>query len=81
MGYNKQYVWRSKEGEAYHEGGFEPADILCQHYDDDKFRTVVLDADDLKGMAPWKLCSLLNEVYRSGRADAMSDLRNFIGVK
>ena len=81
MGYNKQFVWRVKEGQEYGEGGFEPSDILCQHYDDDKFKTVVLDVEDFKRLQPWKLCSLLNQAYRSGREDAMSDLRHFIGVK
>lgn len=81
MGYNKQYVWREEKDQERGSGGFEPTDILCQHYDDDKFRTIVLDVEDFKTLQPWKLCSLLNAAYRSGREDAMSDLRYFIGVK
>lgn len=81
MGYNRVYTWRKDENEEAGAGGFEPADILCQLYNDPGMRTRVLDKDDLKGMAPWYLCSLLNEVYRAGREDAMADLRHVLGIK
>ncbi len=81
MGYNRQYLWRVKEGETTAGSGFEPADILCQLYNDPGMRTRVMDASDLKGMQPWVLCSLLNEVYKAGREDAMSDLRQVLGIK
>lgn len=81
MGYKREYIWRVKEGETTAGTGFEPADILCQLYNDPGMRTRVLDKDDLKGMAPWYLCSLLNEVYRAGREDAMADLRHVLGIK
>lgn len=77
----KTYVWKKKEGEEPGTGGFDPTDILVQHYDDEKFRTVLLREDEFTRLKPWELCSILNEVYRSGRNDAMEDLRRFIGVE
>lgn len=81
MGYNKQYVWRKLEGEEPGTGGFEPTDILVQHYNDPGMRTTLLRKDEFENLKPWELCSLLNEAYNSGRKDAMEDLRRFIGVK
>lgn len=77
----KTYVWKKKEGEEPGTGGFEPTAILVQHYNDEGFRTVLLSEDDFINLKPWELCSILNEVYASGRKDAMEDLRRFIGVE
>jgi hypothetical protein len=81
MGYKREYLWRVKEGETTAGTGFEPADILCQMYGDPGMRTRVINADELRGMPPWILCSLLNEVYKAGREDAMADLRTVLGIK
>ena len=81
MGYKRQYIWRVEDGQSIAGTGHEPADILCELYGDPGMRTRVMDKDELKGMAPWYLCSLLNEVYKSGREDAMADLRNVLGIK
>lgn len=78
---NKTYVWKKKEGEDAYSSGFEPTDILVQHYNDEKFRTVLLSEYDFVNLKPWELCSILNQVYTSGRKDAMEDLRRFIGVE
>jgi hypothetical protein len=77
----KTYVWRKKEGDDAYSDGFSPTDILVQHYNDEKFRTILLREDDFKNLKPWEFCSILNEVYKSGRNDAMEDLRRFIGVE
>jgi hypothetical protein len=77
----KTFVWRKKDGETSYDGGFEPTDILVQHYNDPGFRTMLLDEAEFTHLKPWKLCALLNEAYDSGRRDAMEDLRNFIGIK
>ena len=76
----KTYVWRKDETAEY-DGGFEPTDILVQHYNDEGFRTRLLDVEEFKHLTPWKLCSILNAAYESGRKDAMEDLRHFIGIK
>ena len=81
MGHTRQYIWRVEDGQSMAGSGFDPADILCELYGDSGMRTRVLDKDDLKGMAPWYLCSLLNEVYKAGREDAMADLRMVLGIK
>jgi hypothetical protein len=77
----KTYVWRKKESEDPYAGGFEPTDILVQHYNDEGFRTILLDEEDFKRLAPWKLCSLLNDAYDSGYRDAKADIRNVLGIK
>jgi len=74
----KTYVWKKPEGNE--SGGFEPTDILVQHYNDEGFRTRLLDKEEFKNLKPWQLCMILNEAYESGRRDAMEDLRRFIGV-
>lgn len=77
----KTYVWRKLEGEEPGMGGFEPTDILVQHYNDPGFRTMLLNKEEFMHLSPWKLCVLLNNAYDSGRNDAMEDLRTFIGIK
>ena len=81
MGHKRQYLWRVKEGETTANTGFEPADILLQHYGDPGMRTMVMREEDFKRIKPWELCSMLNEAYESGRKDSMEDLRRFIGVE
>lgn len=76
----KTYVWRKTAGDDAYCGGFEPTDILVQHYNDPGMRTMLLRKDEFENLKPWELCSILNEVYESGRKDAMEDLRRFIGV-
>jgi hypothetical protein len=75
----KTYVWRKKEGEIV--GGSEPADILVQHYNDEGFRTILLDEEDFKRLVPWKLCALLTDAYESGYKDAKADIRNVLEIK
>ena len=77
----KTYLWRPLEGEQPGTGGFEPTDILVQHYNDPSMRTTLLRKEEFENLRPWELCSILNEVYASGRRDAMEDLRRFIGCK
>lgn len=60
------------------ENGYDPCDILLDHgLSSPDFRTYVIREEDLK---PWQICKALNDAYEAGRADAMRDLRNFIGV-
>lgn len=56
----------------------EPVDILLQHFKSDDFKTYVIRKEDWSG---WKICHALNDAYAAGRAAAMQDLRNFIGVE
>jgi hypothetical protein len=77
----KTYMWRKTDGEDAYCGGFKPTDILVQHYNDPGMRTTLLRKDEFENLKPWELCSILNEVYESGRRDAMEDLRKFIGLK
>ena len=58
--------------------GSEPVDILLQHFKSDDFKTYVIRKEDWAG---WSICNALNNAYEAGRADAMRDLRNFIGVE
>lgn len=61
------------------ENGNEPCDILLDHgLGDPSFRTYVIRKEEFR---PWKVCEALNTAYEAGRADAMRDLRNFIGAK
>ncbi len=77
----KTYVWRKLDGEDLGSSGFQPTDILVEHYNDPGMRTMLLRKDEFENLRPWELCSILNEVYKSGRNDAMEDLRRFIGLK
>jgi hypothetical protein len=77
----KSYIWRKLEGEQPGTGGFEPTDILVEHYGDAGMRTTLLRKDEFENLKPWELCSILNEAYKHGRQDAMEDLRRFIGVE
>jgi hypothetical protein len=63
---------------TYNGDGYNPADILLQHYEDDKWRTIVISEDDLK---PWKIAEALNNAYEAGKKDAMRNLRMMIGVE
>ena len=56
----------------------EPCDILLQHFKSDDFRTYVIRKEDWTGRT---ICTALNNAYEAGRADAMRDLRRFIGVE
>jgi hypothetical protein len=75
LSYQKSYCWNGEKS-----NGYEACDILVQHYKDDSFRTIVLSKEDFETLQPWKLCSLLNAAYESGKKDAMTDLRRLIGV-
>ena len=57
--------------------GYDPCDILLQHYEDDQWKTIAIRAEDLK---PWNICEALNNAYKAGKADAMRNLRLMIGV-
>lgn len=80
MGHKRSYVWRD-ESEPGGSNGYEPCDILCQLYEDAGMMTVTLSKQDFETLTPWRLCSLLNQVYKNGREDAMADLRHFIGIQ
>ena len=80
MGYKRSYVWRD-EAEENGSNGHQPCDILCQLYEDAGMMTVALSKQDFESLTPWLLCSLLNQVYKNGREDAMADLRNVLGIK
>ncbi len=61
------------------DNGCEPCDILLDHgYGHKDFRTYVIRKEDWSG---WRIVSALNDAYKTGREDAMRDLRNFIGVE
>lgn len=80
MGYKRSYVWRDEQ-EENGSNGHKPCDILCQHYNDETWATIVLSKQDFETLTPWLLCSLLNQVYKNGREDAMADLRRMMGVQ
>lgn len=58
--------------------GYDPCDILLQHYDDEEWRTIVIRAEELK---PWKICDALNNAYEAGKKDAMRNLRYMMGIE
>lgn len=61
--------------------GHEPCDIISQLYGDDAWRTVLLNKQDFESLAPWQMCSLLNNAYERGRTEYAEELRRFLGVK
>jgi hypothetical protein len=61
--------------------GNEPCNILIQLYENENFRAVAIRKEDLESFDAWRLCQALQNAYEAGRKDAMSDLRNLIGVK
>ena len=69
----RQYCIREEDSSR----GSEPVDILLQHFNSKDFKTYVIHKEDWAG---WSICNALNNAYEAGRADAMRDLRNFIGV-
>lgn len=71
-----KYCWNEKEN-----NGYDPCDILLQHYKDDGFRTIALRKEAFECLTPWQLCNMMNIAYDNGRKAAMEDLRRFIGVK
>lgn len=71
---SREYCIR-KEDNGY---GSEPCDILLQHFKSDNFRTYAIRKEDWSG---YMICNALNNAYEAGRADAMRDLRNFIGIE
>jgi hypothetical protein len=73
MSYKHYYTFNEKEN-----NGYEPCDILLQHYDSDEWRSIVIRADELK---PWNICIALNSAYEAGKRDAMRNLRLMIGVE
>ena len=73
MGYKRTYTFNSENN-----SGYEPCDILLQHYPGETWRTIVLSKEDFETLRPWQLCSLLNNAYEAGRKDAMADLRTMI---
>lgn len=77
----KTFVFKRRDDEEPGTGGFKPTAILVQHYNDEGFRTVLLDEEEFKHLAPWRLCALLNDAYESGYKDAKADIRNVLGIK
>jgi hypothetical protein len=77
----KTFVFKRHDDEEPGTGGFKPTAILVQHYNDEGFRTVLLDEEEFKHLAPWRLCALLNDAYESGYKDAKADIRDMLGVK
>lgn len=73
MTYKRTYTYNSTEN-----NGYDPCDILLQHYPEEIWRTIVLSKEDFENLQPWKFCSLLNDAYEQGRKDAMKDLRTMI---
>ena len=61
--------------------GWSPGDIVCQLYNDEAWRTVLLPKQDFETITPWKFCSLLNDAYERGRKEALEDLRSMMGIK
>jgi len=71
----RYYCVRTDE-EGY---GSEPCDILLDHgLKNPDFRTYVLRKENWSGRS---ICQVLNDAYEAGRAEAMRDLRRFIGAE
>ena len=71
--YKHYYTFNTEEN-----NGYEPCDILLQHYNDDKWKTIVIREDELK---PYQICNALNNAYEAGKKDAMRNLRYMMGIE